>query len=623
MLEEPISSVESPLEESPLDSVLAASQRPERLLALHQYDILDTPSEQAFDDLTQLAASLCKVPVAIITFVDGDRQYFKSAFGAQMTTAPLEQGFCPFVVEQGQPLVVTDAPNDAKFHSHPAIESMGLRFYAGVPLITAQAQAIGTICIVDFEPRQLNADQIDNLQALSRQVMHLLDLRLSARQVAITNGALTAVSYGLAATSGDAFFESLVQQFTEALGVDFAYISLIDRPEPTSRMKTLAVCHQGKIVDNFEYDLQHTPCAEILKRRSLCWHDRELAARFPKMSMLADLGMESYAAIPIFDHRREPLGVLGVMDTKPLNNPHLTESLLTIFSLRLSTELQRQRDQAQQADLLAQAQTARQQAEKANRIKDEFLAVVSHELRSPLNPIVGWAQILRKGTLPPEKTNHALGVIERNAKLQVQLIDDLLDVSRILRGKLSLQKAPVSLAPTIIAAIETVQLAAEAKAITIRTQLPIEPIMVNGDAGRLQQIVWNLLSNAVKFIPEGGQITVSLSVVSVALMASSLAVQTAVQTDNKTAIQTDGQVSTKAAQIEVTDTGIGIQPDFLPYVFERFRQEDYSTTRKFGGLGLGLAIVQQLVTSHGGTIHATSAGTDKGTTFTVQIPLDE
>ncbi|PZO55287.1 MAG: hypothetical protein DCF15_10875, partial [Phormidesmis priestleyi] len=199
--------------------------------------------------------------------------------------------------------------------------------------------------------------------------------------------------------------------------------------------------------------------------------------------------------------------------------------------------------------------------------------------------------------LTPEKTNHALGVIERNAKLQVQLIDDLLDVSRILRGKLSLEKAPVSLAPTIIAAIETVQLPAEAKAIAIKTQLPAEPITVIGDTARLQQIIWNLLSNAVKFTPEGGQITISLAVVP---LASSL-----------------------AAQIEVIDTGKGIQPDFLPYVFERFRQEDYSITRKFGGLGLGTAIVQQLVTGHGGTIQVTSPGADQGTTFTIHIPLRE
>ncbi len=589
---------------SPIESMLASSQQPERLLALHQYDILDTPSEQSFDDLTQLAASLCQAPVAVITFVDSDRQCFKSVFGAQMTTAPLEAGFCPFVVEQARPLVVTDALNDPKFHSHPSIDDMGLRFYAGVPLITHQGHAIGTICVVDFETRPLSADQLDNLQALGRQVMYLLDLRLAARQVAITNSALTAVSYGVAATLGDTFFKSLVQQFTEALGVDYAYISLIAQTEPRCIMKTIAVCHQGTIVDDFEYELLHTPCEEILARRSLYWHDRELTKRFPKVPVIAELNIESYAAIPIFDHRHEPLGVLAVMDTKPLSNPHLTESLLTIFSIRISTELQRQHDQAQQADLLMQAQTARQQAEKANRIKDDFLAVVSHELRSPLNPIIGWSQILRKGTLTPEKTSHALGVIERNAKLQVQLIDDLLDVSRILRGKLSLQKAPVLLASTLMAAIETVQLAAETKAIALKTELPTEPITVTGDAARLQQIVWNLLSNAVKFTPEGGQVTVSLTVVS---LASSLASPT----------------PTKAAQIEVIDTGKGIQPEFLPYVFERFRQEDYSITRKFGGLGLGLAIVQQLVTGHGGTIQVTSPGIDQGTTFTVQMPLGD
>jgi PAS domain S-box-containing protein len=252
---------------------------------------------------------------------------------------------------------------------------------------------------------------------------------------------------------------------------------------------------------------------------------------------------------------------------------------------------ERKRLEQERERLLAEAEAAREAAETANRIKDEFLAVLSHELRSPLNPILGWSKLLQTGRLNASKTAEALKTIERNANLQSQLIEDLLDVSRILQGKFSLNMAPVRLETTIAAALETVRLAAKVKAIQIQISLEPEAFQVSGDAGRLQQIVWNLLSNAVKFTPKGGRVEVRL-----------------VRVDDH-------------AQIMVIDTGKGISPDFLPYVFERFRQEDSATTRKFGGLGLGLAIVRQLVELHGGTVWAESAGEDQGATFTVRLPL--
>ncbi|KAM3095238.1 PAS domain-containing protein [Phormidesmis sp. 146-12] len=227
---------------------------------------------------------------------------------------------------------------------------------------------------------------------------------------------------------------------------------------------------------------------------------------------------------------------------------------------------------------------------RTNRIKDEFLAVLSHELRTPLNPILGWAKILQTGTCDAAKTQQALATIERNAKLQTQLIDDLLDVSRILRGKLTLASEPVNLTSVVEAAIETVRLAAEAKSIAIKSQL--EPTLsVLGDAGRLQQVVWNLLTNAVKFTPNSGRVEIQVT-----------------QVDS-------------TAQIQVIDTGKGIRPDFLSQVFERFQQADSSTTRQFGGLGLGLAIVRQLVELHGGTVQVSSQGEGLGATFTVWLPL--
>ncbi len=240
--------------------------------------------------------------------------------------------------------------------------------------------------------------------------------------------------------------------------------------------------------------------------------------------------------------------------------------------------------------LLQHAQVAREAAERANHIKDEFLAVLSHELRTPLNPILGWSKILLNKSPNADTLHRGLQTIERNAQLQTQLIEDLLDVSRILRGKLVLEKVPVNLKQVIEAAIETVHLAAIAKSIQIQPHFTVADLYVRGDAGRLQQIVWNLLSNAVKFTPEGGQVEVHLS-------------------------QRESQV-----EIQTIDTGLGISAEFLPNVFERFRQADSTTTRRFGGLGLGLAIVRQLVELHGGTIQADSAGEGQGATFTVRLP---
>jgi len=290
-----------------------------------------------------------------------------------------------------------------------------------------------------------------------------------------------------------------------------------------------------------------------------------------------------------------------------------------------ATDIEEQKQLEQQRDrVLQQEQAARAEAEKANRIKDEFLAVLSHELRSPLNPILGWSRLLQTGKLNATKSQQALATIERNAQLQAELIEDLLDVSRILQGKLSLAVSPVNLTATIQAAIDTVRLAADAKAIQIETQLDSTVGMVLGDSTRLQQVVWNLLSNGVKFTPTGGRVKVQLQHVElwgIAASRSSQVVDGSSQSLDSVVASSPHPVACTYAQITVSDTGKGIAPDFLPHVFDYFRQEDGATTRKFGGLGLGLAIVRHLVELHGGTIRVDSPGENLGATFTVQLPL--
>ena len=251
----------------------------------------------------------------------------------------------------------------------------------------------------------------------------------------------------------------------------------------------------------------------------------------------------------------------------------------------------RKRAEDRVAQLLVRERTARADAEKANRLKDEFLATLSHELRTPLNAVIGWSRILKAGRLDNESSGHAIDVIERNAWAQKQIIEDILDVSRVITGKLQLHLGAVDLISVVNAALDAVRPALEAKDIRIETHYQDGLRVIGGDADRLQQVVWNLLSNASKFTPPGGVVGVRVT------------------------------QDESYAKIEVSDTGPGIDPEFLPHVFERFRQADGSTTRTHGGLGLGLAIVRHLVELHGGLIAAENLAPASGAAFTVKLPL--
>ncbi len=253
----------------------------------------------------------------------------------------------------------------------------------------------------------------------------------------------------------------------------------------------------------------------------------------------------------------------------------------------------RRRAEQEREQLLKREQAARGEAEAANRLKDEFLATVSHELRTPLNAILGWASILNRRPLEEEPLRNALGVIERNAKAQARIIDDILDVSHIISGKLRIDPRPINLAHVIQAAIDTVRPAAAAKGITLTVSLDSDAGLVSGDPNRLQQIIWNLISNAIKFTPQDGWVEVRLE-------------------------QIDSHL-----QVIVSDSGIGIDKQFLPYIFERFRQADSSMTRSYSGVGLGLAIVRHLVELHGGTVSAESDGVGQGATLTVTLPVKD
>ncbi|MBD2063470.1 ATP-binding protein [Funiculus sociatus GB2-A5] len=309
--------------------------------------------------------------------------------------------------------------------------------------------------------------------------------------------------------------------------------------------------------------------------------------------------MRGWLAAPLTGRDGRNIGLLQLSDKYEGEFTEEDEAIVVQLAQMASVAIENAR-------LYEAEQNARTQAEAANRIKDEFLAVLSHELRSPLNAILGWAQMLRSRSFDQKTRFRALDTIERNAKLQTQLIDDLLDISRIIQGKLSLNVSQVDLVSPIEAAIETMRLAAEAKSINVKFLILDSELQVNknpkskiqnpkflvaGEQNRLQQVIWNLLSNAIKFTSSGGIVEIKLEAIG------------------------------SNAQIQVKDTGIGIDADFLPHVFDYFRQADSKITRSFGGLGLGLAIVRQLIELHGGTVSAESLGVGLGATFIVQLPF--
>jgi signal transduction histidine kinase/ActR/RegA family two-component response regulator len=309
-------------------------------------------------------------------------------------------------------------------------------------------------------------------------------------------------------------------------------------------------------------------------------------------------GVRACHSTPLITRAGAIIGVLSIHFAQPHRPSERETRLMDLYAqiavnaienARLHHEMHLELTKSEA--VLMREQMARSEAEDANRMKDEFLATVSHELRTPLNAILGWTHMLRGGRLDQATSERALETIERNAKSQAQLVEDILDVSRVISGKLRLNTSLVDLSSVINAAIDSVQLAADSKSIGLEVKLETSARQVLGDAGRLQQVIWNLLSNAIKFTPDNGRVMVRLK-------------------------QVDSNVT-----IQVTDTGQGISAEFLPCVFDRFRQADSTSTRRSGGLGLGLSIVRHLVELHGGRVAVESDGEGRGTTFLITLPL--
>ncbi|MEO6401309.1 MAG: ATP-binding protein, partial [Vicinamibacteria bacterium] len=367
----------------------------------------------------------------------------------------------------------------------------------------------------------------------------------------------------------------------------------VDIVEPGSPLERLAVAHVDPAKVRWAEDLQKRyppdPKSPYGVHEVIRSGKSQLMAEIPDallveaaiddehLRLMRDVGLRSSMVVPL-RCRGRTLGAITFVTTE-------TGRTLGPGDLLFAEEL------ANLAALAVENARLYGEAQQANRMKDEFLATVSHELRTPLSAILGWASLLRSSKMPQEKRDHAIEVIERNARAQAQLIEDLLDVSRIISGNLRLEPRSLDLGAIVDAVVDSIRLAADSKGVRIQLLLDEDARHALGDPGRIQQVVWNLLSNAVKFSQKGSVVTVRLK-------------------------RADSQ-----AEIQVTDTGQGIDPDFLPHIFERFKQANSATTRSHGGLGLGLAIARHLVELHGGTICAESAGTNQGSSFRVRLPL--
>ncbi|MBE9207255.1 response regulator [Nostoc sp. LEGE 06077] len=392
-----------------------------------------------------------------------------------------------------------------------------------------------------------------------------------------------------------ALINSVFSHLQEQISLDVYFNYLV---EDNSQVMRLA-SYRGfgaELAKKIEFlEFGQAVCGTTAQCRQPTYLENVQQSTDPKTELIRSLGVNAYYSYPLIAQGQ----LFGTLSFGSCRRHFFTENqrgMMQAICDQIAIAMER-------ASLITSLQQQTEQLQQANRMKDEFLAILSHELRSPLNAILGWAQLLRSRKLSDHQIAKALETIERNARMQTQMIEDLLDISRMIRGKLNLKVFTCNLINIIESTIETVTLAAQAKEIELQFsqihhgEAPHNDsqFLISGDSDRLQQIMWNLLSNAIKFTPQGGRVEIQIS-------------------------QIMGQIS-EVAQIQIIDTGVGIQREFLPYVFDRFRQADSSSTRAHGGLGLGLAIVRHLVELHGGTVDVDSPGEGQGTTFTAKLPL--
>ena len=649
---------------------------PSRLEALRRVSVMDTPPEESFDRITRLAARLLGAPVALVSLVDSERQFFKSCVGlaepwATRRQTPLSHSFCQHVVISRRPLIVEDAREHPVLKDNGAVRDLGIIAYAGMPLTSADGEVLGSFCVTDARPRRWTEDELETLRTLAASVSSELELRRVAlehraqRELAESEHALTlallessregicgldgtgrctfvnhaaarmlgyepaelvgrdlrevigleppgGLSDGAAFVCGDGVLRRRdgstltaaysLAPLTDGGGAAGAVVTISDVTERRQAERALRETNAilRAVVDGTSDAIFVKDCdgryvminaagaaivdkrfEQIIGRNDSDIFEEATAERVRK----ADQEIIRTGLPQTVEHTYAPLGGREIT-LQTFKGPYRDDTGKVIGVLGIA------RDVTRRVRAETELKKAKHQAESANRAKDKFLAVLSHELRSPLAPVLALASALEDDAAVPAALREDLSMIRRNVELEVRLIDDLLDLTRIARGKLRLAPEAVDAHALLRHAVRTCQKEdLERKRLTLESKLEAGDHVIRVDPARFQQVLWNLLNNAVKFTPEGGKITLH------------------------TWDEPGGRLG-----VEVIDTGIGIHPSVLPRVFDAFQQGEDEVTRHFGGLGLGLAICKALITAMGGEIHAASDGPGKGASFRMVFP---
>ena len=542
-----------------------------RLEALARYDILDTPREQDFDDLTRLAASICRTPIALVSLLDSDRQWFKSRYGLETEETPRDFSFCTHAIEQEDIFIVEDSHADARFAQSPLVAGVPhVRFYAGVPLITPDGHALGALCVNDSVPRRLSEEQQAALSALGRQVMTQLELRRHARQLRDANVEMNALlleqrSNVRALRESEELYRSVIENVRE----------VVFQTDCDARWKLLN--HAWEELTGFSVaESLHKSCLDFVhpEDRQFCIEGFKALISGEKSFNRSELryitagGEFRWGEL----HARATRDAIGKMVG--------TSGTFTDISERKRME--------------AELEQVRDAALESTQLKSQFLANMSHEIRTPMNGVLGMAILLLDTQLEDKQRGLAESIRTCGQSL-LTIINDILDFSKIEAGKLHLEELEFDLRPFIESTLEMFAGQSQAGRLEISSLIRDEvPERVCGDPTRLQQILTNLIGNAVKFT-EQGSVTVRVS--------------------------REGEAGAQPLiRFEIIDTGIGIPSDIQKQLFHPFTQADGSTTRKFGGTGLGLAISKQLAEMMGGHIGLSSAeGRGSAFWFTVRF----